>query len=168
MAVSVHGLPPLLHEGMRVVVVPPRLKGERIHTVKQVTETSQRTGQLIRLSGVSTLAEAEELRGRSLLCLRRDLPSDIELKDAVTMCGRSVRDMHAGLLGRVREVLQGPANDVWVVAADAGEYLIPVIDDISATLESEDTVSIDVDPQLLAGLFSPSDDVPKEGASREI
>ena len=61
--VPVHGLPPVLREGMTVAVVPPPLKGTRWHEVLSCEEGG-RSGQRAALSGVSTIATLEPARSR--------------------------------------------------------------------------------------------------------
>ena len=143
-AASVHGLPPLLHEGMRVAVVSPRLKGDRFHVVERADSGGARASQLVALSGVSDLDAAEGLRGRYLLARREDLPADVELMDAETMVGRTVTDASAGELGRVAEVIRTPAHDVWAIDTGAGELLLPVVDAIGATLAADGEVAVSV------------------------
>ena len=52
MTVPVHGLPPLLREGLVVVVVPPPLKETRWHEVLSVTDDG-RQGSLVLLMAAS-------------------------------------------------------------------------------------------------------------------
>ena len=152
-AVPVHGLPPLLHEGMEVAVVPPHLKGNRPHVVERVSDNGSRPGQLVSLSGVGSLKDSESLRGRYVLAKRGDLPEDVELRDAERMVGRLVVDERLGELGRVTEVIQTPANDVWALATPEGELLLPAIADIHASLTDAGTVCVCVPPEMLQSLM---------------
>lgn len=127
--VPVHGLPAVLREGMDVCLVPPLLKADRWHTVESCSG-DDRGGCLVALSGVGTIDAASELRGRYLLAHEADLPADFELHDADRLCGREVADAAAGPLGRIAEVLRGPANDVWVIRDGDRELLLPVIDSV--------------------------------------
>jgi 16S rRNA processing protein RimM len=87
---------------------------------------------LIAFDGIADRTAAEALRGRSLVVPRTMLP---ELPDGeywpheligcevVTEAGRS--------LGRVTDVIENPANDLWATTDDAGvETLIPAIRDV--------------------------------------
>ena len=141
--VPVHGLPLLVREGLEVAVVPPQLKGSRWHTVTEAGE-GDRAGQLVALSGVGTIADAEELVGRCLLARRSDLPDDLELRDAARLVGRRVQDEKNALLGTIDEVMVGPANDVWVIATDdGGEVLLPVIGQVVSEVPEEGAISVD-------------------------
>ena len=57
--VPVHGLPPMLREGLEVFVVPPALKGPRSLMVREAD--LGRSGQLVALEGVTGIGEAERL-----------------------------------------------------------------------------------------------------------
>lgn len=141
--VPVHGLPLLMHEGLSVCVVPPRLKGPRWHTV--LAAESDRRGQRIQLSGVSTLGAAEALVGRSLLANMQDLPGDIALHDREALVGREAEDARLGAIGTIEEILAGPANDVWVVRGEAfGEVLLPVIPDVVDTVPPTGPIPVHV------------------------
>lgn len=138
--VAVHGLPPLVREGLEVFVVPPRLKGPRSYVVKRVSEGAH--GQLVSLSGVTGINEADGLCGRYLLAREKDLPDDVALHDAEALFGREVTDESLGFLGTIEEVMVGPANDVWVIEGPFGEVLVPVVEDV--VLEVPDTGAIGV------------------------
>lgn len=114
---------------MDVCLVPPLLKADRWHTVESCSG-DDRGGCLVALSGVGTIDAASELRGRYLLAREADLPADFELHDADRLCGREVADAAAGPLGRIAEVMRGPANDVWVIRDGDRELLLPVIDSV--------------------------------------
>ena len=164
--VSVHGLPPLMREGLRVAVVPPPLKEERWHTVTSV-DNGWGAGQLIGLSGVRDIAAAQALVGKLLLACRDDLPEDVALHDVDALMGREVYEEERDLSGTIDEILVGPANDVWGITMRderrgvCETYLIPVIDEvirevpptgavrirIPEGLESEKTWQIEASPE---------------------
>ena len=135
MTETVHGLPPLLREGLVVAVVPPQLKEDRWHTVRSVS-SSGGSGELVSLSGVSGLDEAEALAGRFLLADAAELPEGFEMHDVDALMGRPVVDERLGLLGSVAEVLRGAANDVWVLDGPYGEVLVPVVDEVVLSAEA--------------------------------
>ena len=128
MTVPVHGLPPLLPEGMTVALVPPVLKGSRWHEVVSVSGSGG-TGELVALSGSTDLGAAEELAGKVILARVEDLPASYELHDVDALIGREVSDASLGPLGTIDEVMVGVANDVWVIRGRFGEVLVPVVDE---------------------------------------
>lgn len=140
-AVPVHGLPAVLSQGMDVCVVPPRLKGERWHTVESCA-AGAREGALISLSGIRTIDAAKALCGRYLLAREADLPEGFDLHDAARLVGREVTDEARGLRGHITEVMTGPANDVWVVDLDSGEVLLPVIDQVVSEVPDDGPIEV--------------------------
>lgn len=157
--VKVHGLkgevsvalsagPPFsVPENLAVWVVPPP-SGPMRCIVESVRQGPK--GPLFKLSGIDDRADAEILRGRSLIAHANDLPegwSDRPPSDV----GLRVRDVERGEIGTVVDVIVTGANDVWVTESDRyGEVLIPVIDDVVLEIDDETgTASI----RLLPGLI---------------
>lgn len=131
-----------MHEGLKVAVVPPQLKGSRWHKVAEATDDG-RAGQLVSLSGVDSIDGAQGLVGRYVLASRDDLPEDFELKNAELLVGREVEDSELGLSGTITEVMVGPANDVWVIdVTGEGELLLPVIDQVIGEVPEKGTIPV--------------------------
>lgn len=93
---------------------------------------------LVRFEGIADRTEAEKLRDRVLLAEAATSPPlesgtfwvhEVVGLEVVTEDGRS--------LGRIREVLLNPANDVWVADADGREVLIPAIRDVVREVDLE-------------------------------
>ena len=140
----VHGLPSLVREGLEVAVLPPELKGPRWRTVVSASGEG-RAGRLVALSGVGDVSSAERLVGRFLLARERDLPEDLALHDPERLVGREVVGEGDGRRARIREVMSGPANDVWVLDVDGGgEVLVPVVDEVVSTVPDEGPIPIRV------------------------
>ena len=127
MTVPVHGLPPLLHAGLQVALVPPALKQSRWHVVEHVGDVGQ-DGQLVQLSGLRSIGEADEAVGKTLLARIDDLPADLALHDLDALMGREVIDEVHGSLGVISQVMQGVAQDVWQIEGPYGEVLLPAVD----------------------------------------
>jgi 16S rRNA processing protein RimM len=94
------------------------------------------TNLLLRLSDVDTMTDAEAVVGSRVLVPREALPAPAEGEfywfeviglEAVTEDGRR--------LGRVAEILEGPAHDIYVVRDGARERLLPAVDDVVAAIE---------------------------------
>jgi 16S rRNA processing protein RimM len=60
-----------------------------------------------------------------------------------------VLDEARGVSGTIREVMSGPANDVWVLDVDGNEVLVPVIDEVVARLPEEGPIPIAIPDGLL-------------------
>lgn len=139
----VHGLPSLVREGLEVAVLPPELKGPRWRIVVSASGEG-RAGRIVALSGVDDVSSAERLVGRFLLARERDLPEDLALHDPERLVGREVMGEGDGRRARIREVMSGPANDVWVLDVDGGEVLVPVVDEVVSAVPDEGPIPIRV------------------------
>ena len=124
----VHSLSPHLHEGLRVWLVPPRLKGPRTLVITGVAAQGERLR--LSLSGVTDMDAASHLVGRSLLAREDDLPGDPSRDDLRVVMGREVVDEARGVVGTIEDVFETPANDLWSVRGPYGEVLVPVVGDI--------------------------------------
>lgn len=149
MTVSVHGLPFVLGIGSEVRPVPPALKGPRV--LRVVSCEDGPTGQLVGFDGVDSLGAADALVGKTLLVREADLPDSFELHDVVRLVGREVTDVTRGPLGVIDEVLQGVAQDVWVVRGAAGEVLVPVVEPLVVSIEGDGPIIVDVPHGLVEG-----------------
>lgn len=139
----VRGLPSLVREGLEVAVLPPDLRGPRWRTVTSVAGDG-RSGRLVALSGVGDVSAAEALVGRVLLARERDLPADLALHDPERLVGRTVVNEPDGRAARIREVMTGPANDVWVLEAEGAEVLVPVVDEVVSHVPDEGPIPVRV------------------------
>jgi 16S rRNA processing protein RimM len=106
-----------LEDGRTLTVVAARWAGARM---------------LVSFEGVPDRTAAEALRGRSLVVLRSMLP---ELADGEywphQLIGCEVLTEGGRSLGRVTDVIENPANDLWATTDDDGvETLIPAIRDV--------------------------------------
>jgi len=141
--VPVHGLPSVMRVGMCVAIVPPALKGNRWHMVTSVSEGGS-SGQLVSLSGVDSIGDAEGIVGKSVLALVDQLPADIALHDAEALLGREAWDERLGRLGTITEIMTGPANDVWVISGPRGEVLVPVVPPVVTSVPEDGPITISV------------------------
>ena len=139
---ALRGLPFLLREGMTVSLTPPALKRERFPRVVSVRPCPDGTA-IVRFSCADGLDGSEPLAGCYVLARAEDVelgPLDAAFDDLI---GRDVVDARYGDLGRIREVMETPANDVWVVEGDAyGEVLIPVIDQVIPEIPDDGPIEV--------------------------
>jgi 16S rRNA processing protein RimM len=162
--VKVHGLkgevsvavtagPPFsIPQNLAVWIVPPPAGPTRC-TVESVRPGPK--GPLVKLSGFSGRADAEVLRGRTLVALPEDLPEgwgEAQEDDV----GLKVTDVERGDIGTVVDVIQTGANDVWVLAdGPFGEVLVPVIDDVVLEIDDDERKAT---VRLLPGLIDEEGD----------
>ena len=106
---------------------------------------------IAKIEGVNTPEEAEKLRNKMLFMHRDDLELDDDTYFIQDLIGMEVRDADSGFVyGKIDDVMQTGANDVYVVKGNDREYLIPAIADV--------IVSTDIDSDImtihaLEGLF---------------
>ncbi len=83
----------------------------------------QKTCNLVKLSGVDTMEQAQQLRGKIMKIYREDTPADLifaaELIDMEVYCEDC-------FIGKIVDVLDYPGNKVYVVKGDH-EYMIPAV-----------------------------------------
>ena len=106
---------------------------------------------IAKIEGVNTPEEADKLRNKLLYMHRDDLELDEDTYFIQDLIGMEVRDADSGqVYGKIADVMQTGANDVYVVKGDDREYLVPAISDV--------VVSTDIDADImtirpLEGLF---------------
>ena len=83
----------------------------------------QKTCNLLKLSGVDTMDDANALRGKTVELYREDAPEDIIFAAELIQM-----EVYADgvCLGRITEVLDYPGNKVYVVSGEK-EYMIPAV-----------------------------------------
>lgn len=129
-------LPFCLHEGLDVFVVPPLLYGPRRLTISSVRRLDD-SNVALGFEQLSDADAASELSGHWLLVAQDELEFE-DPYDEQWAIGFEVVDERYGSLGTVSEIIQTPANDVWVVNGPYGEVLVPVIDDTIVSLPESD------------------------------
>jgi len=117
-----------------------------------VRSTRRHHGRLlIRFEGVEDRDAADALRGLLLLADAASSPAPPEGGFWVhQVVGLEVETEAGRSLGRVREVLHSPANDVWVVEGAGREVLIPALKDVVARVDLDARTAV---VREVAGLF---------------
>ena len=93
----------------------------------------QKTCNLVKLSGVDTMEEAQAMRGKVLELYREDI--DDEVIFAAELIGVEVYASGV-LLGKITEVLDYPGNSVYVVNGEH-EYMIPAVKEFVLSTDLE-------------------------------
>lgn len=140
-AEPLRGLPFLLHEGMTVALTPPALNRDRFC---RVISTDAASG-LTAFSGIDSLDAAEGIAGCYVLARADEVDVGPLVVAADDLIGRSVIDARYGELGRIVEIMETPANDVWVCDGGAyGEVLVPVIEPVLDAIPEAGAISVHV------------------------
>lgn len=86
-------------------------------------------GLLVRFDGITDRNGAEALRGLELLAdvAVTELPSGADEFFDRQLIGLDVLDAGGRRAGRVADVIHGPAQDILVIEADAGQRLVPFV-----------------------------------------
>jgi 16S rRNA processing protein RimM len=104
------------------------------HAVAAARVTS--SAVVLKLKGIDSRTAADSLRGQLIFVGTKDAivpkKGSYFIHDIV---GMSVETESGEEIGSVRDVLQLPANDVWVVRGARGEILIPAIKDVIRSVD---------------------------------
>ncbi|MDE6665214.1 MAG: ribosome maturation factor RimM [Ruminococcus sp.] len=106
---------------------------------------------IAKLEGVDTPEQAEKLRNKLLYMHRDDLELDDNTYFIQDLIGIEVKDADTDFVyGKITDVMQTGANDVYVIEGNGREYLVPAIADV--------VISTDIDGnsmtiRALEGLF---------------
>lgn len=106
---------------------------------------------IAKLEGVDTPEQVEKLRNKILYMHRDDLELDDDTYFIQDLIGIEVKDADTGFVyGKITDVMQTGANDVYVIHGNGREYLVPAIADV--------VISTDIDGnsmtiRALEGLF---------------
>ncbi len=115
-------------EGLRGAFV---VQAGRVEAIQITGRRPHRGGMLMTLEGIDTLDAAARLRGAAIAVFRGEaVPLEPGRYYLFEIVGLRVRTVEGRSLGVVVEVMQGPANDVYVVRGDGGEILIPALRDV--------------------------------------
>ena len=148
-AAPLRGLPLLLRRGLKVCPVPPALDRARFITIRDLNVQPDGTAR-VSFAGIRDLGAAEGLVGCGLLVQEDDVelgPMDVPF---TRLIGRTVADERRGVLGEIAEVMETPANDVWVVSGGAyGEVLLPVIDEVVREIPEKGPIEVRALPGLI-------------------
>ena len=105
----------------------------------------QKTCNLVKLSGVDTMEDAQKMRGKTLELYREDIDDDIifaaELIDVEVFCENAP-------IGKIVDVLDYPGNKVYVVRGEY-EYMIPAV---SAFVLETDMAANRMEVRLIEGM----------------
>ena len=107
----------------------------------------QKTCNLVKLSGVDTMEDAQKLRGKVLALYREDI--DDEVIFAAELIGVEVYSEGENI-GTIREVLDYPGNAVYVVRGEH-EYMIPAVKQFILSTDMEKNV---MEVRLIEGMRS--------------
>ena len=107
----------------------------------------QKTCNLVKLSGIDTMDDAQLMRGKSIQLYREDI--DDEVIFAAELIGMTVF-AEGQEIGKIKEVLDYPGNSVYVVKGKY-EYMIPAV---KAFILDTDVQKNEMQVRLIEGMRS--------------
>jgi 16S rRNA processing protein RimM len=101
------------------------------------------TVALVAFKGVNTIEQAEKLRGTVIYINRKDAKLPEGRYFITDLLGCEVFDADTNeLLGKITDVSETGANDVWHITKDDKEYLVPAIADVIVTVDTENEKAV--------------------------
>ena len=144
------------YEGIRaldqIILAHPGESGQKATTFEIKRVRKKKEGRVIlELGGLEDRTTAESYRGCELLCRDCDLPPlDEDEFYWFEVEGFSVVDVDGNRLGKVTGCMATKGHDLLVCQGESGEFLVPVVGEISKEIRRQErTIVIDPPPGLL-------------------
>jgi 16S rRNA processing protein RimM len=126
------------------------VKAGRVEVIEVLSARPHANGILLTLGGIGDRTAAGALRGAEIAVSRADLtPLGTDAFYVFEIIGMRVRTQDGRVLGTVAQVMQGPANDVYVVTDGHHEVLVPALRQVVLQV---DRVAREMTVALPAGL----------------
>ncbi len=110
----------------------------------------------IKLSSVKSAEEADMMRGRILYVDRDDVEIDEDSNFIADLIGLEVRDVQSGkVYGKVKDVLNYGASDIYVVNDGKTDYMLPAVDGIIVEIDIDSHISINP----IQGIFDDAEEI---------
>ena len=110
----------------------------------------QKTCNLVKLSGIDTMEDAQAMRGKTLELYREDIDDDVIF--AAELIGMEVY-AEGECIGKIMDVLDYPGNSVYVVKGQY-EYMIPAVNQFVLSTDME---ANRMEVKLIQGMRSDED-----------
>lgn len=149
LAYPCEGLPFLLEEGMEVVFVPPVLRVPRVARITRVQEQAE-GAHLVSFDSISTIDQAEQLVGHSVLVRKADLPEGYD-RSLLDLAGFEVFSRGQGHIGTIVSLEENPAHPLLVVESSTSSTIhIPLVEEFLVDLnEKERRIELDLPAGLV-------------------
>lgn len=93
---------------------------------------------LAKLEGVGDIGDAERLRGEVVYAPRGDIPMNKGAHFIADLIGLEVIDAASGqIYGRIKEVINAGASDIYVISTDGGERMMPAVSEFVRSIDLE-------------------------------
>lgn len=94
---------------------------------------------IVKLEGIDTVEQAQKLRGKTLYMNRKDAhlaEGDWFIQDLIGCTVYDAEDS-SRIYGKITDVSETGANDIWFIENDGKEYIIPAIKDVVIKVDVE-------------------------------
>lgn len=122
--------------GLKEVFCDP--KGERPLKILRARRGTKHL--LFTFEGVDSVDAASLLRGKTLWARREDLTKSEKTVFWAELIGEEVRDESGKVLGRIRDVYNRGASDIWEIETEHGTVLFPAAPVFVRSLSTEGAV----------------------------
>ena len=111
----------------------------------------QKNIAIMKFAEITSIEQAEELKNKVLFCNRNDAQLDEGAYYLADIIGASVVDIESGReYGRIADIMNYGASDVYDIVKDKKHYLIPAISDVVKEIDAENGVVL---IKAMKGLF---------------
>ena len=110
----------------------------------------QKTCNLVKLSGIDTMEDAQAMRGKKIELYREDI--DDEVIFAAELIGMEV-SCEGRNIGKIKDVLDYPGNSVYIVKGEH-EYMIPAVKEFILSTDMEKN---EMQVRIIEGMRSDED-----------
>ena len=94
---------------------------------------------IVAVEGIETIEQAEQFRGKIFYFNREDIELPEDRYYIQDLIGCEVVDLNKNqTIGKVREVLQMPAQDIYVVGTGEDERMIPAVEEFISEINLEE------------------------------
>jgi len=110
----------------------------------------------IKLDGIDNAEKADEMRNKMLYVSRNDVKVENNRSFIADLIGLEVKDASSGCVyGKVKDVLNYGASDIYVISDGKQEYMLPAVDGVIVETNIEDCILINPIP----GVFDEAEEI---------
>lgn len=138
---------PKILAGLKRVFLP---EGKDYREIKVLSASVFKSFVLMSLEGVNDMDAAMALKGKTLYASRDDFKLPKGDYFIVDLIGLEVIDNVSGkVYGRIADVINRGASDIYVVKTDSGERMMPAVKEFVKRVDLENGVFVETIPGLL-------------------
>ncbi len=130
------------------------VNGEKAYKVVSLKE--YKGFLFVKFAGIDSAEKADEMRNKMLYVSRNDVKINEDKNFIADLIGLDVKDASSGCVyGKVTDVLNYGASDIYVVSDGSKEYMLPAVDGVIVETNIEDCILINPIP----GIFDEAEEI---------